>query len=238
MKTAVIMAAGMGTRFGDKTEFIPKGFVPAGGIPMVERSIDILKSCGIKRIIIGTGYHKEHYEALAERVKGIECVFSPRFAETNSMYTLWNCREVIGDDDFLLLESDLVFEQKAIEALIECPSETAMLITPVTKFQDQYYVESDDNNILTRCSINKDELNAKGELVGIHKLSNKFYKQMCEDYTKIVDEKPKLGYEYELLSMSQRISPVFVLNVPGLLWYEIDDVDDLAYAEKYILSKF
>ena len=237
VKTAVIMAAGMGTRFGDRTELIPKGVVPAGGIPMVERSITTLKTCGIERIIVGTGYHKEHYEALAERVDGIECVFSPRFAETNSMYTLWNCREVIGDDDFLLLESDLVFEQKAISSLIECPNATTMLITPVTKFQDQYYVESDDNNILTRCSVNKDDLNAKGELVGIHKLSNKFYKQMCEDYAKIVEEKPKLGYEYELLSMSQRISPVFVLNVPGLLWYEIDDVDDLAYAEEHILNK-
>lgn len=228
----------MGTRFGDKTEFIPKGFVPAGGIPMVERSIATIKECGIKRIIIGTGYHKEYYEALAERIEGIECVFSPRFAETNSMYTLWNCREIIGDDDFLLLESDLVFEKKAISSLLDCPADTAMLITPVTKFQDQYYVESDDNGILTRCSVNKNELNAKGELVGIHKLSNIFYKKMCEDYAKIVEEKPKLGYEYELLSMSQRISPIFVLNVPGLLWYEIDDVDDLTYAEENVLSKF
>ncbi|WP_455585722.1 phosphocholine cytidylyltransferase family protein [Bacteroides sp.] len=238
VKTAVIMAAGMGTRFGDRTESIPKGFVPVGGIPMVERSIQTLKACGIERIIIGTGYHKEYYEALAERVEGIKCVFSSRFAETNSMYTLWNCREVIGEDDFLLLESDLVFEQKAISSLIECTASDVMLITPVTKFQDQYYVESDDNDILTRCSVNKEELSAKGELVGIHKLSNKFYKLMCEDYAKIVEDKPKLGYEYGLLSMSQRISPVFVLNVSGLLWYEIDDVDDLAYAEEYILSKF
>lgn len=232
------MAAGMGTRFGDLTELIPKGFVLAGGVPMVVRSIETLKTCGIERIIIGTGYHKEHYEELAKNMEGIECVFSPRFAETNSMYTLWNCREVIGEDDFLLLESDLVFEKKAISSLIDCKAPDAMLITPITKFQDQYYVESDDNNILTHCSANKYDLNAKGELVGIHKLSNKFYKLICEDYEKIVDKEPKLGYEYELLSMSQRISPVFVLNVPDLLWYEIDDVDDLAYAEEYILSKF
>ena len=61
---------------------------------------------------------------------------------------------------------------------------------------------------------------------------------MCEDYAKIINEKPKLGYEYELLSMSKSISPVYVLNVPGLLWYEIDDINDLVYAEKNILSKF
>ena len=232
------MAAGMGTRFGEQTELKPKGFIPFKGKPMVIRAIETMLDAGIEKIIIGTGYHKEWYEVLEKEYPGkVQCVFSPRFAETNSMYTLWNCREVIGDDDFLLLESDLVFEQKAISSLIECPNATTMLITPVTKFQDQYYVESDDNNILTRCSVNKDDLNAKGELVGIHKLSNKFYKQMCEDYAKIVEEKPKLGYEYELLSMSQRISPVFVLNVPGLLWYEIDDVDDLAYAEEHILNK-
>ena len=66
VKTAVIMAAGMGTRFGNRTELIPKGFVPAGGIPMVIRSIDTLKACGIERIIIGTGYHKEFYEELSQ----------------------------------------------------------------------------------------------------------------------------------------------------------------------------
>ena len=48
-------------------------------------------------------------------------------------------------------------------------------------------------------------------------------------------EQPKLGYEYELLRMSQRISPVYVLNVSGLKWYEIDDESDLVYAERYIL---
>lgn len=231
------MAAGMGTRFGNRTELIPKGFIPAGGIPMVERSIKTLKACGIERIVIGTGYHKEYYEALAEHEPGIECVFSPRFAETNSMYTLYNNKETIGDDDFILLESDLVFEQKAIKALMECDAPDVMLITPVTKFQDQYYVESDGYNTLTCCSVNKENLNAKGELVGIHKLSNNFYKKMCADYAKIVGEKPKLGYEYELLSMSQRISPVYVLNVSGLLWYEIDDMDDLAYAEQCILPQ-
>ena len=237
MKTAVIMAAGLGSRFGEQTELMPKGFVPVGGVSMIERSIRILKACGIERIIIGTGYHKEWYEQLAARETCIECVFSPRFAETNSMYTLWNCREAVGDDDFLLLESDLVFERKAITSLLDCESPDVMLISPVTKFQDQYYVESDEQGILTRCSVNKEEVDAKGELVGIHKLSNRFYRLMCGDYAKKAVALPKLGYEYELLEMSQHLSPVYVLNVPGLAWYEIDDMDDLAYAEAHILSK-
>ena len=232
--TAVIMAAGLGTRFGEQTELKPKGFIPFKGIPMVERSIQTLIDCGIKRIIIGTGYHKEYYEALAGKYPGIECVFSPRFAETNSMYTLWNCREAIGDESFILLESDLVFEKHAITGLIECPYDSAMLITPVTKFQDQYYVQMNEKCELINCSVNKDEITPSGELVGIHKIGNYFYKILCSEYEMIVEQKPKLGYEFQLLDVSQRITPMNVLKLENLQWYEIDDEKDLKFAEEHI----
>ena len=231
------MAAGMGTRFGSMTEERPKGFIEVGGKAMVVRSIETLISCGIERIIVGTGYLRECYEELAKQYPQITCCFSPRYAETNSMYTLYNCREMVGDDDFLLLESDLVFERRAIVALMECPHPDVMLITPVTKFQDQYYVEYDDNGTLTRCSTNKDEIKAKGELVGIHKLSSTFYHQLCAEYEKIVTDKPKLGYEYQLLWMSQHLSPVYVHNSSDVNWYEIDDEDDLKYAEENVIIK-
>jgi 2-aminoethylphosphonate-pyruvate transaminase len=236
IKTAVIMAAGMGTRFGSMTEERPKGFIEAGGKAMVVRSIETLISCGIERIIVGTGYLRECYEALAKQYPQIECCFSERFAETNSMYTLYNCREMVGSDDFLLLESDLVFERRAITSLINCPHPDVMLITPVTKFQDQYYVESNEEGTLTNCSTDKSQVNAKGELVGIHKLSNSFYKKMCADYALKVDQMPKLGYEYQLLFMSQHKSPVYVLCEEGLKWYEIDDIDDLNFAEENIIK--
>jgi choline kinase len=235
MKTAVIMAAGMGTRFGDRTKVMPKGFIPFMGVPMVERSIRTLILCGVKRIIIGTGYHREYYEELAKKYRPVvECVFSPRFAETNSMYTLWNCRQAIGDKDFLLLESDLVYERKAIDTLKTCPFDSAMLITPVTKFQDQYYVEMNDRAELVNCSTDPEALNPSGELVGIHRVSNKFYRLLCSEYEKVMEEKPKLGYEFMLLDVSQRITPMHVTKLDGLQWYEIDDDQDLAYAEENI----
>lgn len=234
IKTAVIMAAGMGTRFGDKTKVMPKGFIPFDGVPMVERSIKTLINCGIHRIIIGTGYHKEYYEELAAKYRQVECVFSPRYAETNSMYTLWNCREAIGDSDFVLLESDLVYERKAIEALKRCPYDSAMLITPITKFQDQYYVEMDDHNVLVNCSTDNTAIEPSGELVGIHKISNKFYQTLCREYEKVMDEKPKLGYEFMLLDISKRVTPMNVVRVENLQWYEIDDDQDLEFAEENI----
>lgn len=231
----MIMAAGLGSRFGHYTDLIPKGFVEIGGKSMIIRSIDTLLACGIERIVIGTGYKNEAYENLKKDYPMIETCYSPRYAETNSMYTLYNTRELIGDDDFLLLESDLIFDKNAINGLLECQEPDVMLITPVTKFQDQYYVEYNEKHTLTRCSVNKDKVDAKGELVGIHKLSNVFYKKMCADYAQIVDEQPKLGYEYELLRMSQNVSPFYVLNAQNVKWYEIDDPQDLKYAEEHVL---
>lgn len=228
------MAAGMGTRFGQMTEKIPKGFIPYNGIPMVVRSIRTLIDCGIDRIIIGTGYKKEEYESLAKDFPQIECVFSPRYAETNSMYTLYNCRDAIGNNDFILLESDLVFEKKAITSLMECPYESAMLITPVTKFQDQYYVEMNDKCQLVNCSTDKTKINPSGELVGIHKIGSEFFRILVDEYDKIVQEKPKLGYEFQLLDVSKRIRPMNVLKVDGLQWYEIDDINDLDFAQKNV----
>lgn len=235
IKTAVIMAAGLGTRFGHMTDLMPKGFIECGGKPMVVRSVETLLSCGIEHIIIGTGYKHEAYEELAKRFPQITCVYSPRYAETNSMFTLYNNREAIGENDFLLLESDIIFSRNAITRLLADSHPDVMLITPVTKFQDQYYVEHDGEGRLTRCSVNRDELDVKGELVGIHKLSNSFYQQMCDDYAALLNEQPKLGYEYQLLRMSQTTMPVYVLNAADVSWYEIDDEQDLQYAEDHIV---
>lgn len=236
IKTAVIMAAGMGTRFGKYTEQIPKGFVEVNGKSMIERSIETLISCGIERIVIGTGYKHEAYDCLKKKYPMIETCFSPRYTDTNSMYTLYNTQELIGDDDFLLLESDLVFEVKAITELLNCKEPDVMLITPITKFQDQYYVEFNTKHHLIACSTQKDDLNVKGELVGIHKISSTFFKEMCRDYGRILSEQPKLGYEYELLRISRCVLPLVVLVVEGLKWYEIDDEMDLVYAERFFTA--
>ena len=240
MKTAVIMAAGLGSRFGKHTEMMPKGFVEFKGKAMVVRSIETLIDCDIERIIIGTGWHREVYEKLAQELCAqhpglrIDCIYSPRYAETNSMYTLFNCREAIGDEDFLLLESDLVFERRAIADLMSCSYDSAMLIAPVTKFQDQYYVQMNERCELVNCSTDKSAITPSGELVGIHKLSSAFYHTCVAEYEKIVAERPKLGYEYLLLDVSQRVTPMNVLLIDGLQWYEIDDEADLAFAEEHV----
>ena len=91
-----------------------------------------------------------------------------------------------------------------------------------------------ENCELINCSTDKSNIEASGELVGIHKISNTFYQIMIDEYEKILDEKPKLGYEFQLLDISQRITPMHVLKVENLQWYEIDDEQDLRFAEENV----
>ncbi len=213
IKTAVILAAGKGTRFGVMTEIKPKGFINFNGKPMVIRSIENLISTGISNIIIGTGYHKEWYEKLQDIYPQVTTVFSKEFAETNSMETLYVCNNKIGSDDFLLLESDIVYEKDALKNIIEDSHSDVMLVSPVRKFQDQYYIATDNEGRLTRCSTDKDLIFKQtgkepvGELVGIHKISNEYYKKMLGVYlnnrkvalTLERSYRPeKIGYEFYL----------------------------------------
>ena len=234
VKTAVIMAAGKGTRFGKFTETIPKGFIPFKGKAMVERSIETLFACGIERVIIGTGYHKEFYEALAAKDPRIVCCFSPRYATTNCLYTLWNCRGLVGDDDILMLDGDLVYEPRAITELLNCPFDSAILTAPLTKFQDAYYVEQDKDCRFIAWSKDRNAIQPCGELVGIHKLSNAFYKAVCDYYTPIIEEQPNLSYEPVFTELSLHTHPIYICKVDPLVWYEIDDENDLRFAEENI----
>lgn len=250
--TAVIMAAGKGTRFGSRTASMPKGFIEFKGKSMIERSIESLHSVGIRHIVIGTGYHREWFEALSSRYPGITTVFSPVYADSNSMETLYRCRHTIGKNDFLLLESDLVYERRALSSLLEDTHENIMLASDIIKFQDQYYIAVDGNLDLLNCSTDKNSLIKEtgmepyGELVGIHKISGSFFKEMAEDYERHHDKYIKRGYEFEILDVAHpsysteaqdvrpRRIPMYVLKPEGLQWYEIDDEDDLRFAEAHI----
>lgn len=238
MRTAVFVAAGLGSRLKDRTAQRPKGFLEVEGSALVETSLGRLRRAGIERIVIGTGYLAEHYDALAERYRGtlaIETLRSDRFETTGSMYTLYNLRSRL-DEDFLLLESDLLYEQRALTALIGDPRPDAVLISGFTGSRDEVWVESDADSNLVNLSKNRAALGeAHGELVGISKVSLQTYRLMCGVMETELERTPKLDYEGALVRVSQHGRPVPVLRLADLAWCEIDDEGHLRRAIDQVL---
>lgn len=237
MKTAVILAAGMGTRLREAHADEPKGFLELGGRAIVEQSVARLERAGISQIVIVTGFAAEHYQKLALRHEGlIRLVHNPDFATSGSMYSLYCAREVI-DDDFLLLESDLIYESRALEVLINLEVPDAILLSGPTHAGDEVYVEAPDG-LLVNMSKDPSRLNSvAGELVGISKISRGLFAIMKHIAAERFAESLRFDYETDCLVAAARNWEIFCPVIPDLVWAEIDDPSHLRRARDEILPR-
>ena len=121
VRTAVVLAAGKGTRLGSMTWDRPKCLVRVGGTPIIERLLGILEGYGIDRLVLVTGYKAGMiHDALGETFGAIsiEYVLNPLFATTNTMYSLWLAREQV-DEPLLVIESDVIFDGDLLGPLLQ-----------------------------------------------------------------------------------------------------------------------
>lgn len=233
VKTAVILAAGMGSRLREKTEKKPKGFLEFGDKPIVEQSILKLLATGIEKIVIGTGYFAEAYEQLAMKYPQIHCVRNNEYFKTGSMYTLYHLRNNLSDD-FLLLESDLIYEKQGLEFLLNHHNLDVILASSFTGSNDEVFIETEEHNLLVNMSKNKNNLNrVYAELTGISKVSLQTYKVMCNYAETRFSDNPQLDYESVLVGISKQV-PIYVLKQDKFIWCEIDNEDHLFRAKHFI----
>ncbi|HEX6882207.1 MAG TPA: NTP transferase domain-containing protein, partial [Planctomycetota bacterium] len=150
VRQALILGAGLGARLKEVGARAPKGFLELGDRPIVAESIERLAAEGIERIVIATGHHAERYAELAARVRPglVTTVHNPRYAESGSLYSLWCAREQIAEGDFLLLESDIVYERRALRALLDHPAPDLLLVSEPTGARDEVWVEARDGKLV------------------------------------------------------------------------------------------
>ena len=229
---AVILAAGMGVRLKELNRGIPKGFISlADDVPIIEHSIEALLACGISDIIIVTGFMDEHYENLRSRYPQIKTVRNEKFSEAGTMYSLWCARKLINTD-FILLESDLIFETRAISELLESPVKNSLLITGKTEAGDEVYVAADGDRVK---QISKDKKvlgSIVGEFIGVSRLSYDFYLKLIPIAEESFESDLKVSYDMDCFVSLADKTPLGFLKVEDLLWAEIDDALQLKRAQK------
>ena len=229
IRQAVIVAGGLGSRFGDKTKLMPKGFIEIEGVPMVERSVQKLIAAGIEEIIIGTGHCSQYYDELAKKYHVIKTVRNDNYANTSSMGTLEVCVPYITGD-FILLESDLIYDAVGLKVLQNEERSNVILASGKSNSHDEVYLAADANGVLTEVSKNKEIIpNPAGELVGITKISKACLNKMMA-YYKSSPDLIKLDYESALKQVSAEGESVYVHKIEYYAWTEIDDQDMLERA--------
>jgi thiamine kinase-like enzyme/choline kinase len=212
---AVILAAGERKMFDT-----PVGFLELEESTIIERIITILNTNGIDKIIITTGYKKEYYEELAKK-RNLTLVYCDKYKWTGTMSSLAQASEHI-DGDFLLIESDMVFEERAISYLLNHPNRNCMLMTSESGSGDEVLVEI-RNNAVYRLSKDIHQLNKiDGEFIGLSKISLEAYRQMLEDFK--LNKNPYFYYEYSLVNLANK-HKIGYEKIDDLVWSEIDSTE-------------
>lgn len=224
---AVILAAGLGSRLGDLKRGLPKGFlyIDELGESLIMRSLRLLKEAGIREVIIGTGFESRAYEKLSSEFSDetfcIRTHKNEKFASTGSAYTLHCLRECITQD-FLLLESDLLYEEQALKMLLNDERSDLILASHATYSGDEVFMCLGDGR-LTDLGKDRDRLDSIDcELVGISKVSFKTFMGL--------DCLIENDYEYLLKGFE-------VLVPQSLVWCEIDCAKHLDRAKRLVIPK-
>lgn len=235
IQTAVILAAGMGMRLGELNKSCPKGFLTLGDRPIIEESIAKLYRCGVQRIVMVTGYQADYYQVLqACYGDRIITVHNPDYATSGSLYSLYCARHDL-QEDFLLLESDLVYEQRALDAVLAAPQKNVILLSGFTQAGDEVYVQGDGDRIQ---SMSKDPSQLTGdivgEFVGITKISRALFQRLIAYAEHHLAATRQLAYETDGLVTVAQTYPVHYTRVADLLWGEIDDQNHLHRVKEQI----
>lgn len=203
---ACVLAAGRGVRLSSPE--LPKGFLDLGFGPIIVRSLALLRAAGVEQIVIVTGFAAHHYEAL----EGVVCVHNPRFLETGTLASL-ACARPLLRGPVLLVESDLVYEPRALEPLVNNPHDQVLVSGP-TQAGDEVWVEAPHGELVAMSKEASRLRSVLGEFVGLSRLS--------ADLLAVLP--PDGSYDEDGLSGRAGIAATLI---PDLVWGEIDDARHL-----------
>ena len=245
---AIILAAGMGRRLGEYTKNNTKCMLSVNGIKLIDRTLTMLSHLKIKRVIIVVGYQGQNLIAhIGQRYNDklkIEFIDNPVYEKTNNIYSLALTQDRISEDDTILLESDLIYEESLLQMIIDNPFPNLALVAKWESWMDGTVVRIDDeNNIINfipKKAFNYKESDQYYKTVNIYKFSKDFSTHRFLPFLKAYCE--AIGnneyYEQVLRIITFLDSSDFkALPIGDRKWYEIDDIQDLDIAETIFAPK-
>ena len=237
---AIILAAGMGKRLKELTSNNTKCMVKVNGVTLIERMLRQIERQNVSRIVIVTGYEGAKlvdYIGTLGLSTPVVFIDNPIYDKTNNIYSLALASQQLCEDDTLLFESDLIFEDAVLDELVNDPRDTLALVDKYESWMDGTCVKlSEDDTIeafVPGKKIRFEETSEYYKTVNIYKFSRIFstnyYVPFLKAYEKALGENEY--YEQVLRVITMLDEPVIkAKRLSGQKWYEIDDIQDLDIA--------
>ena len=252
---AIILAAGMGRRLGEYTKDNTKCMLPVNGVRLIDRVLTQLSPLGLTRVIIVVGYQGQNLiDYLGNRYDGqfpIEYVENPVYDKTNNIYSLALAKQQLQEDDTLLIESDLIYDDGLFQLLLNHPHPNLALVAKYESWMDGTMVRLDDEqniiDFVSKEAFSFKEVDTYYKTVNIYKFSREFsrtkYVPFLEAYCTAVGNNEYYENVLRIIT-SLNDHSLKALPLTHEKWYEIDDKQDLDIAEalfadeKDLLRKF
>ncbi len=245
---AIILAAGMGKRLGELTKANTKCMVEVNGVSLIDRALTSLSRLGLSRVVIVIGYEgKKLMDYIGNRYNDrlrIEYVENSIYDRTNNIYSLALAKRQLQEDDTILLESDLIFEERMLSLLVDNSYPNLALVAKYETWMDGTMVRIDDDlNIVSfvpKKAFNYSEIQYYYKTCNIYKFSKEFsrnqYVPFLEAYSKAMGDNEYYEQVLRVLTMLDK-SELKALPITDEKWYEIDDIQDHEIAETIFSSQ-
>ena len=239
---AIILAAGMGHRLGEYTKDNTKCMISINGIKLIDGFLKKLSCMNLSRVIIVVGYKSENViDYIGSRYDNklkIEFINNPIYDKTNNIYSLSLAKEQMMEDDTLLLESDLIVDDRMFDLLIDDEYPNLALVAKYEAWMDGTMVCLDqDNNIVNfvpKSAFRYEDIGSYYKTVNIYKFSKEFCKKryipFLEAYVKALGDNEYYEQVLRVITLIN-IEELKAKPIGDLPWYEIDDVQDKDIAE-------
>ena len=245
---AIILAAGMGRRLRELTKDNTKCMVKVNGEPLIDRLLRQLSKLGLSRVVIVVGHKREnlisHIGNRYDDVLNIEYVENPIYDKTNNIYSLALAKDKLVEDDTLLIESDLILDDRMFSQILGDAYPNLALVAKYRTWMDGTMVRIDDENnvvnFVTKKAFKYSDVDHYYKTVNLYKFSKDFlihkYVPFLDAYCSALGNNEYYEQVLRVICMLDN-SELKALPITNERWYEIDDVQDLDIAEALFASE-
>ncbi|MFH1849476.1 MAG: phosphocholine cytidylyltransferase family protein [archaeon] len=237
---AVLLAAGRGTRLLPLTENLPKTLLEVRGKPIIEHILDRVVWANVSEIIIAVGHCADKIKKrIGDNYKGtpVKYVNNPKYDVTNSTYSLWLAREVVGDD-FLVINADTLFSRNIAKYMIDGDADIALAIDDSMQGElpEEAMKVTIENGLIKDASKQIPPEKTHGDAIGVYRFRGAGVKVLYAELARLVESKVlDQLFTYAVRSLMGGFD-VYPISTRGLSWIEVDDHNDLKKAEEVMDS--
>ena len=240
MKT-VILAAGAGSRLKPLTDHMPKCLLKVGVKSILEMTIENLLATNNSEIIIVTGYLENKIrEFIRERFRHLQItyIYNELYASTNNIYSLWLAKDEVLGDDMMMLDSDIVFDERIISKLQNSGYKNCLALKRHEVHDEEIKVKTDAHGCVIEIGKEVNVSQAEGESIGIEIFGKEALTELYFILDRKVVTEKEVNQFYEAAFQELSDNKLFIVDTTEYFCMEIDTEEDLKIAEGLSLNQF